>query len=100
MAVPVPGGRPVRAGHRRAAARAACTPAARRFFTRAVRHGPVPVEVTTDKAAPYLRVLDELLANALHMTEQYANNRDLAATSVPTGVWLHAGVVIGVSPIV
>ena len=35
--------------------------AARRFFTRAVRRGPAPVEVTTDKAGPYLRVLDELI---------------------------------------
>jgi IS6 family transposase len=33
------------------------TAAARRFFTRALRYGPAPVEVTTDKAAPYSRVL-------------------------------------------
>jgi len=51
------------------------TAAARRFFTHALRYGPAPVEVTTDKAAPYLRELDELVPNALHMTEQYANNR-------------------------
>jgi transposase-like protein len=51
------------------------TAAARRFFTRALTHGPAPVEVTTDKAGPYLRVLDELVPNALHVTEQYANNR-------------------------
>jgi IS6 family transposase len=36
------------------------TAAARRFFIRALAHGPAPVEVTTDKASPYLRVLDEL----------------------------------------
>jgi transposase-like protein len=36
------------------------TAAARRFFTAALRYGPVPVEVTTDKAGPYLRVLDDL----------------------------------------
>jgi IS6 family transposase len=36
------------------------TGAARRFFTRALCHGPAPVEVTTDKAGPYLRMLDEL----------------------------------------
>src|SRR4029453_2064553 len=36
------------------------TAAARRFFTRALRYGPAPAEVTTDKAGPYLRVLDEL----------------------------------------
>jgi len=51
------------------------TAAARRFFTRALRHGPAPVEVTTDKAGPYLRVLDEFLPTARHVTEQYSNNR-------------------------
>ena len=51
------------------------TRAARRFFTRALRCGPAPVEVTTDKAGPYLRVLDELIPTAAHVTEQYANNR-------------------------
>src|SRR5512132_2482839 len=51
------------------------TAAARKFFIRALRHGPVPVEVTTDKAGPYLRVLDELVPTARHVTEQYANNR-------------------------
>jgi IS6 family transposase len=50
------------------------TAGACRFFIRALRHGPVPVEVTTDKAAAYLRVLDELAPAALHVTEQYANN--------------------------
>jgi transposase-like protein len=51
------------------------TAAARRFFTHALRHGPSPVEVTTDKAGPYLRVIEELVPAALHVTEQYANNR-------------------------
>jgi transposase-like protein len=51
------------------------TAAARKFFTRAVTYGPVPVEVTTDKAGPYLRVLDELVPTAMHVTEQYGNNR-------------------------
>jgi transposase-like protein len=51
------------------------TSAARRFFEGALRHGPAPVEVTTDKAGPYLRVLDELVPAAAHVTEQYANNR-------------------------
>ena len=50
------------------------TAAARRFFIQALRHGPAPVEVTTDKAPAYLRVLDELAPTALHVTEQYANN--------------------------
>jgi len=37
------------------------TAAARRFFTRALCHGPAPVEVTTDKAGPYLRGPDSLI---------------------------------------
>jgi transposase, IS6 family len=41
----------------------------------ALAHGPAPVEVTTDKAGPYLRVLDELVSAAAHVTEQYGNNR-------------------------
>jgi IS6 family transposase len=51
------------------------TAAARRFFTRALRYGPEPVEVTTDKAGPYPRVLEELVPNAAHVAEQYSNNR-------------------------
>ena len=51
------------------------TATARRFFTRALAHGPAPIEVTTDRAGPYLRVLDELVPAAAHITEQYANNR-------------------------
>jgi IS6 family transposase len=51
------------------------TNAARRFFVRALRHGPAPVEVTTDKAGPYVRVLDELVPAAANRTEQYGNNR-------------------------
>jgi len=49
--------------------------AARRFFTRALRQAPGPVEVTTDKAPAYLGVLDELLPSAGHVTEQYGNNQ-------------------------
>jgi len=48
--------------------------ATRRFFTRALEHGPRPSEVTTDRAPPYPRVLDELLPAARHVMEQYANN--------------------------
>jgi transposase, IS6 family len=51
------------------------TAAARRFFVRALRHGPAPVEVATDKASPYLRVLDELVPAAAHLSERYGNNR-------------------------
>src|SRR5947199_9163754 len=48
--------------------------ATRRFFTRALEHGPCPIEVTTDHAAAYPRVLDELVPAACHVTEQYGNN--------------------------
>jgi transposase-like protein len=51
------------------------TAAARRFFTSALAHGLTPVEVATDRARPYVRVLDELVPNAAHVTEQYSNNR-------------------------
>jgi transposase-like protein len=47
---------------------------AREFFTRALRAGTVPVEVTTDRAPAYPRVLDELVPHAVHCVEQYANN--------------------------
>jgi IS6 family transposase len=48
--------------------------ATRRFFTRALEHGPRPTEVTTDRAPAYPRVLDALLPAACHVMEQYANN--------------------------
>jgi transposase-like protein len=48
--------------------------AARRFFTRALRAGTVPAEVTTGRAPVYPRVLDELIPSALHTVEQYANS--------------------------
>jgi IS6 family transposase len=49
--------------------------ATRRFFTRALEHGPRPSEVTTDRAPAYPRVLEEVMPAACHVTEQYANNR-------------------------
>ena len=48
--------------------------AARAFFTRALTSGPAPVEVTTDRAPVYPRVIEELVPAARHVTEQYANN--------------------------
>ena len=48
--------------------------AARRFFARALRAATVPAEVTTDRAAAYVRVLDELIPSGLHTVERYANN--------------------------
>ncbi|SBW22651.1 Integrase catalytic region [Candidatus Protofrankia californiensis] len=49
--------------------------AARRFFTRTLSHGCRPVEVTTDQAAAYPRVLDELLPASHHVDVWRANNR-------------------------
>ncbi|WP_035750293.1 IS6 family transposase [Parafrankia discariae] len=49
--------------------------AARRFFTRALSHGRRPVEVTTDKAPVYPRLLDELLPEACHVDAAKENNR-------------------------
>ncbi|KPM52172.1 transposase [Frankia sp. R43] len=48
--------------------------AVRQFFTRALSHGRRPVEVTTDRAASYPRVLDEQLPAAHHVDDRYANN--------------------------
>ncbi|KQC40361.1 transposase [Frankia sp. ACN1ag] len=48
---------------------------ARRFFTRALSHGRGPVEVTTDRAAVYPRVLDEQLPAVCHIDTARANNR-------------------------
>ncbi|OHV40413.1 MULTISPECIES: IS6 family transposase [Pseudofrankia] len=49
--------------------------AARRFFRQALAHGRRPVEVTTDKAPVYPRVLDELLPDACHVDARWENNR-------------------------
>ena len=48
--------------------------AARGFFTRALRAGTIPAEVTTDRAPAYPRVLEELIPSAQHTVERYANN--------------------------
>jgi hypothetical protein len=49
--------------------------AARRFLEQAINVTKVaPVEVTTDRAATYPIVLEDLLPAALHRTDQYANN--------------------------
>ena len=44
------------------------------LFTRALRSGTVPVEVTTDLAPVYPRLVDEYAPAARHVTTQYANN--------------------------
>jgi transposase, IS6 family len=67
LEVPLPGGRPVRPGHRRDALGQPCdAKAARRFFHAALHCADRPVEVTTDRAAIYPPVLDELLPGAFH----------------------------------
>jgi transposase, IS6 family len=48
--------------------------AARTFLARALTFGGAPVEITTDRAPVYPRVLDELAPQALHVVERYANN--------------------------
>jgi transposase-like protein len=48
--------------------------AARSFLARALRLGPSPVEVVTDRAPAYPQIIDEMAPAARHVTEQYANN--------------------------
>src|SRR5207244_230280 len=50
------------------------TASARTFFARALAFVPSPVEVTTDRAPVFPRVVDELAPGARHVLEQYANN--------------------------
>jgi transposase, IS6 family len=47
---------------------------ARAFFSRVMRFGRTPVEVTTDRAPAYPRVIDEYIPSARHVLERYANN--------------------------
>jgi IS6 family transposase len=47
---------------------------ARAFFARALRSGSVPVEVVTDRAPVYPRLVEELVPAARRVTDQYANN--------------------------
>ncbi|HUP72398.1 MAG TPA: IS6 family transposase [Acidimicrobiales bacterium] len=51
------------------------TTAARRFFETALSAHIRPAEVVTDKAATLIAVVEELIPDACHNTEQYANNR-------------------------
>ena len=44
------------------------------FFIRAPGHCRCPTEVTTDRAAAYPPVIEELIPAACHVTERYANN--------------------------
>jgi transposase-like protein len=49
--------------------------AASTFFTVVLANHERPEEVTTDLAPSLLRVVDELLSDVLHDTEQYSNRR-------------------------
>jgi IS6 family transposase len=49
--------------------------AATNFFEMMLAGRERPTDVTTDLAAPLLRVVDDLLPEVLHDTTQYANNR-------------------------
>jgi len=51
------------------------TEAARRFLDRALDSHCRPVEVVTDKAAPLLAAVDDVVPDALPNTDRYANNR-------------------------
>ena len=50
-------------------------PAARRFFTDALTAHGEPDEVITDLAQPLETVIEKLIPNAFHKTEQHQNNR-------------------------
>jgi len=50
------------------------TPAARRFFARALRTHQSPEEVTTDKAPALALAVEATVPEARHNTERYANN--------------------------
>ena len=45
-------------------------------FDRALKAARRPTEVSTDRAPTYPRALDELVPQACHVVEQYANNPD------------------------
>jgi IS6 family transposase len=44
------------------------------FFARALTYGSSPIEITTDRAPVYPRLIEELVPLAHHFLEQYANN--------------------------
>jgi transposase-like protein len=48
--------------------------AARTFFTGGLKLGSAPLEVATDRAPAYPRVIEELVPNARHVAGRYENN--------------------------
>jgi hypothetical protein len=59
--------------------------AARRFFARALRVGPLPVEVVTDRAPVHPRVVDDVVQAARHVTEQYATDENVKGVAGVSG---------------
>ena len=74
MGLSVSGDRPIRPGHRCPGCTEAGLGGHPAILHPRLQHRPSPIEVTTDHAAAYPRVLDELLPAACHVTEQYGNN--------------------------
>ena len=56
--------------------------AARTFFTGALKLGSSPLEVTTDRAPAYPRVIEELAPSSRHVTERYEARRRPRGLSV------------------
>ena len=56
--------------------------ATRRLFTCALKHGPRPAEVSTDRAPSYPRVLDELVPS--HVT-LWSNTRTIPSKPIMVG---------------
>jgi IS6 family transposase len=54
---------------------AAMPRAARTFFARALAHGPAPIDVTTDRAPVYPRVVEDAAPGARQVVERYETNR-------------------------
>jgi IS6 family transposase len=63
--------------------------AARRFFTRALRAGTVPAEITTDRAPAYPRVLEEL-PRSVRMAD--SRGRAWERHGMVHCTWLNAGI--------
>ena len=51
------------------------TTAAKRFFANALRDHGEPEEITTDRSPVLARVIGDVVPDAFHNTDQYANNR-------------------------
>jgi transposase-like protein len=59
--------------------------AVRAFFARALKHGAAPVEVTTDLARVYPRVIDELVPAARHVLERYVTDENVKGVDGVSG---------------